>query len=317
MKAFRGIAAAVISLNLLLACSDQGTRSMPARQALTIESDIVYAEGQTTVGSKPLLMDVYQVDEPCERLKPLVVIIHGGAFVRGSKTRSGWDERARDAARRGYVAAAINYRLIPDQPVISDEFVAVRDDLFEAKADLPSNTHSLEIYAGGIAAAIEDTVTALRFLGDSSPQDRCIDMSRIGLWGGSAGAIAAMHVAYGLDDYDIGFPKPDVVIDYWGMMFIDGMMRPSDAPLFILHGSADDRVAVKGAFDLKRQADAVDVDASLYIVDGAAHGYADISLNSEHQAVNGVTLLALTLNFLDAHLKDNAAGPVYETVTIK
>ncbi len=317
MTMFRNFAVPVLSGGLLLSCSGAGSVSPTDERALLAEKNVVYAQGLTERGSIPLQMDIYRPDEACETLKPLVLIIHGGAFVRGSKESNGWDERARDAARRGYVAAAINYRLIPDAPVISQEFMPVWADLFEAKADLPSNTHALETYARGVTAAIEDTVSALRFLESDSPHDRCIDVSRIGVWGGSAGAIAAVHVAYGLEPYAISFPELDVVIGYWGMAFIDNLIQPGQAPIFMLHGRADDRVAVQGSLDLKAAADAAGVGAALYLVEGAKHGYSGISIQSDEQSVRGHTLLDLTLEFLDAHLKEDAPSPVYETVSIK
>lgn len=304
------------SVALLVTAACNAGEPVMADEGLSVEQNVVYAQGKTRRGSKPLLMDIYQLQEPCETLKPLVVIIHGGAWVRGSKTQSQWDIRAKDAARRGYVAAAINYRLIPDRPVISDEFLPVRAGLIEAKADLPSRRNSRKNYANGITASIEDTVTALRFLTSDAPEQRCIDTSRIGLWGGSAGGVAAMHVAYGLDEYGISIPQPDVVIDYWGMMFQDGMMDAQDAPLFILHGSEDQRVATQGAYDLKAEADAKGVGAAMYIVEGAGHGYSGIRIYDWSQAVNGLRLLELTLNFLDAHLKDDAPAPVYESVIV-
>jgi acetyl esterase/lipase len=244
------------------------------------------------------------------------LLIHGGGFRQGSKTSAGWDDRARDAVSRGYVAAAINYRLIPDDPVISGEFTPVLNELIAANVNQAWDNNTVEVFAGGITAAIEDTVTALRYLESSSPQDRCIDMSRIGIWGGSAGAITAMHVAYGMDTHSITFPKPDVVIDYWGMTFLDGIIGPTEAPLFILHGGADNLIDPQEARDLKAEADAIGLGASLYMVAGAGHGYSGISIESQSQAVNGVTLLELTLNFLDAHLISGAAAPVYEEVTV-
>lgn len=306
-----------VMLSLLVSAACNAVEPSTAQQPLSVESDVVYAEGKTRRGTKSLLLDVYQLDGPCETLRPLVIVIHGGAFVRGSKTQSQWDHRARDAARRGYVAAAINYRLIPDRPVISDEFMPVRAGLIEANTDLPSNRNSLKTYANGITASIQDTVTALRFLVSNAPEERCIDASRIALWGGSAGAISAMHVAYGLDDYGISYPKPDVVIDYWGMMFQDGMMSEDDAPLFILHGGQDQRVATRGAYDLKAEADLIGLNAAMYIVEQAGHGYSGIRVYDWSQSVGDLRLLELTLNFLDAHLKDDAPAPVYETVIIK
>lgn len=282
----------------------------------TNETDVVYGSGLTNGGSKTLVMDIYQTGQQCDALRPLVLIIHGGGFRRGSKTSTGWDDRARDAVARGYVAAAINYRLIPDDPVISAEFNPVLSDLITANVDQDWDNNSVAVFAGGITAAIEDTVTALRYLDNNSPEDRCIDMSKIALWGGSAGAITAMHVAYGLDAHSINFPQPDVVIDYWGMVFLDGMIDSSEAPLFILHGGADDLIDPQEARDLKAEADAMSVGASLYMVAGAGHGYSGISLQSQSQTVSGRTLLALTMDFLDAHLKSGAPAPVYESVTI-
>ena len=261
-------------------------------------------------------MDVYQSGDACTELRPLVVLIHGGGFRQGSKNSTGWDQRGRDAAARGYVSAVINYRLIPDDPVISAEFNPVLSELVAANVDQDWDNNSVEVFAGGITAAIEDTVTALRYLESNSPENRCIDMSRIGIWGGSAGAITAMHVAYGLDSHSISFPTPDVVIDYWGMVFIDGMIGASEAPLFLLHGGADNLIDPQEARDLKDEADAISVGAALYMVAGAGHGYSGISIESASQAVNGVTLLDLTLNFLDSHLKTGAPAPVYEDVTI-
>lgn len=317
MKTLRFHAAAILFASLLFACSDIGNPSPMEQNSLLVETDVIYAQGLTEYGTKPLRMDIYQAEEACVTLKPLVLIIHGGAFVRGSKARNGWDARARDAARRGYVAAAVDYRLIPDEPVISDEFAPVWADLVAARADLPSNTHAQEVYARGVTAAIEDTVSALRFLAHDSPSERCIDMSRIGIWGGSAGAIAAVHVAFGLDTYGVRFPEPDAVISYWGMAFVARMIEAGDAPILMLHGRDDDRVAVQGSLNLKAEADAASVGAALYIVEGAGHGYSGISLESDAQAVRGDTLLELTLDFLDAHLKRDAPAPIYETVSIQ
>ncbi len=317
MSIYRTRAALVLACSLIVACSGSKSVTPADEDALLVEKDVVYAQGMTERGSIPLHMDLYRTGDTCEALKPLVLIIHGGAFVRGSKQSNGWNARAEDAARRGYIAAAINYRLIPDEPVISEEFESVWADLYEAKADLPSNTRPLDVYARGVTAAIEDTVAALRFLQADSPEHRCIDMSRIGIWGGSAGAIIAAHVAYGLDPYEISYPDVDVVISYWGMSFIRGQIQSEDAPIFLLHGRADDRVSVQGGLDLKAEADAVGVGAALYIVERARHGYSGIALQSQDQSVRGQTLLDLTLNFLDGHLKTQAPAPVYEAVSIE
>lgn len=285
----------------------------PAVGSPESEADVVYGSGLTNGGAKTLLMDIYQTGETCDTLRPLVLIIHGGAFARGSKTSSGWDDRARDAVGRGYVAASINYRLIGDNPVVSTEFDSLRRDLIATNVNPDWDGNSVQVFANAVAAAVEDGVTALRYLRDNSPEDRCIDMSKVAIWGGSAGSITAMHIGYGLDEYSIDFPTPSVIINYWGMVFQDGLMKANDAPLFILHGGDDDIVDIQEAIDLKSEADAVGVGAALYTVAGAGHGYSGINISTP--LVNGKSLRTLTLDFLDAHLGDGTA--VYETVTIK
>jgi acetyl esterase/lipase len=276
------------------------------------ETGVVYGSGLTNGGSKTLRMDIYQTGQDCTALRPLVMIIHGGGFTRGSKTQSPWPDRARDAVARDYVAVSIDYRLIGDNPVVTAEFDPLRTDLINAN-QLPAWTNSnITVFATGVAAAVEDTVTALRYLQNNNPSDRCIDMTKIALWGGSAGAMTAMHTAYGLDEYSITFPQPGVVIDYWGSVFIDGMMSGNDAPFFIVHGEQDSVVDHQEALDLASEADSVGLKYAFYTVAGADHGYSTIDIKAP--VVNGATLLGLTMNFIDAHLKGGT--PVYETRTV-
>ena len=44
-------------------------------------------------------------------MRAAVVVVHGGAFVGGSKTAPTCVLLAQDLARRGYVGVSINYRL--------------------------------------------------------------------------------------------------------------------------------------------------------------------------------------------------------------
>jgi acetyl esterase/lipase len=56
-------------------------------------------------------LDVFGPDDD-GRARPAVMLIHGGAWVTGSKRQM--RSAAERLARSGYVAAAINYRLLPD-----------------------------------------------------------------------------------------------------------------------------------------------------------------------------------------------------------
>ena len=57
-------------------------------------------------------MDMYYPNEPAgDQRRPLLVLIHGGAFYNGDKQAVGYPEMGRYFAERGYVVASINYRL--------------------------------------------------------------------------------------------------------------------------------------------------------------------------------------------------------------
>lgn len=56
-------------------------------------------------------MDVYYPNEPAIIPRPLLVLIHGGAFYNGDKQALGYPEMGHYFAERGYVVASINYRL--------------------------------------------------------------------------------------------------------------------------------------------------------------------------------------------------------------
>jgi acetyl esterase/lipase len=57
------------------------------------------------------VMDVYLADDT-GKARPAVMLIHGGAWSMGDK--NAFRSFARRLARSGYVAASINYRLVPD-----------------------------------------------------------------------------------------------------------------------------------------------------------------------------------------------------------
>ncbi|WP_321489318.1 alpha/beta hydrolase [uncultured Hyphomonas sp.] len=272
------------------------------------ESDVVYGTGLTSGGTKALRLDVYQTGDACTDLRPFVMLVHGGGFEEGSKSTSPWRSIADDVTDLGYTAISIDYRMIDDTPRPSAEFQPVRDDIYNA------GLGALIMYdeaqqANVIASAIEDTVAALRWV-DANQDDLCVDMSRFAVWGDSAGALLALHAAYGMDEYGIPVPKPDVVIDYWGRFVTGGnLMSAGDPPLFILHGTQDDIVDYSFALDIRSQANTAGNPFAFYTVTGGGHAFDEIPIDT--LSINGVTLRQLTLDFVSDHLE--GGSPAYET----
>lgn len=125
--------------------SSQLDPGIPA--GVTAHLDVPYA----SYGPRKVLMDVFHPTACDEGPRPAVVVVHGGGWCKGDKTK--FRALAVDLARRGYVTAAIEYRLA-------------------AEAAFP--------------AAIHDCMAAVRFL-RSQADAYCIDPSRIAAVGGSAG----------------------------------------------------------------------------------------------------------------------------------
>ena len=170
-----------------------------AHGAVRVTEGIVYGEGrvnQPERGRVRLLLDLYRPATRSSRPRPAVVLIHGGGFSGGSRSQPDLVRIARGLARSGVVVASMDYRLTPQDPVASRRVARVA----AAAPDRP--------VFDGMVAAVDDTLTALDWLRDRDRAARLgVDRARIGLVGGSAGAITAGHVAYALDDIGVAAPR--------------------------------------------------------------------------------------------------------------
>lgn len=120
-----------------------------------------------------LKLDVYYPKTDLFKNRPLVMLIHGGAFYIGSKESACERELATSLAKRGYVVASIDYRL---------GFKLLPSDI------------ELSAYR-----AIQDAHAALRFLSHNA-KGLGIDPHQVYVGGTSAGAMASLNVAFMDDD---------------------------------------------------------------------------------------------------------------------
>ena len=119
---------------------------------------------------QPLRMDIYQPTGDDQQNRPLILLLHGGAFILGDKATASIRELASDFAKKGYVVASVNYRI----------------------GFNPASKSSLERAA---YRAVQDARAALRFLSANAQKYR-IDPHWVFLGGSSAGAITALNVAF-------------------------------------------------------------------------------------------------------------------------
>lgn len=130
--------------------------------------DVEYAN---FIGFRPLLLDLYRQGSPTAgRRQPLVIYVHGGGWRRGDSRTLGafadFPAVLGSLAARGYVVAAVNYRL-------------------SGEARFP--------------AAVRDLNAAIEFL-RAHAAEYGIDPARIVLWGASAGAQLATLAATSCGD---------------------------------------------------------------------------------------------------------------------
>lgn len=116
-----------------------------------------------------LTLDLYQPEGDKNQLRPMVLLIHGGGFYIGNKASSTERIMATKLAKMGYVVASMNYRL-------------------------GFRLNGKEIERSGYKA-LQDAHAALRFLSGKSHKLR-IDPNQVYLAGTSAGAIAALNIAF-------------------------------------------------------------------------------------------------------------------------
>ena len=101
-------------------------------------------------------MDIYYPKEPATELRrPLLVLIHGGAFYNGDKQDIGYPEMGHYFAERGYVVASINYRLgfFPLAPSVDRAGYRALQDAHAAVCYLIANADEFGIDTTNIFAA--------------------------------------------------------------------------------------------------------------------------------------------------------------------
>jgi acetyl esterase/lipase len=213
-------------------------------------------------------MDVYLPDGDGPR--PGVMLIHGGAWIGGN--RSEYTEAAKRLARSGYVAATIEYRLVP-------------------KGDWPKD--------------VQDCVCALAWLRKHAAEYK-LDPKRVAVWGYSAGGhlaslvgVAAEYkdhvpdcatgptgppaaVVSGAGGYDFHGAKgwlfdeylggsEDEAPDRWAAASPIHHVGPGKPPFLIVAGTADVLSSNERAHAMKDALSAAGNDATILDVAGGGH----------------------------------------------
>lgn len=261
-------------------------------------------------------LDIYYPNEKSDEPYPVVVAIHGGGFMMGSKTGEDVTPML-EAVNAGYAVVSVNYRL-------------------SSEAVFP--------------AAISDVKAAIRFI-KANAEKYNLDANKIAVWGDSSGGNLATLVGTSSDDAYLNGDNTEnmeysssvnAVVDWFGPMnfllmdeqFVEEGISPamgqtssdtspeskyiggnitenveqtekanpenyitSDDPYFFIeHGNADRNVPLQQSIDLAEKLTNVlgEEKVNFEILDGAGHGTSEFNTDENIQKV---------INFLDCVLK--------------
>ena len=288
------------------------TVKLNATYEVTITEDIIYAKGlshdswnSSNTNEVPLFMDSY-VPVNNSQNRPLLMLIHGGGFIGGTKQQEPLVAMANYYAARGFVVFSIDYRLKDDKGTVPQEWIDASSDI-------------VTTYPGQLLAAYpahRDAKAALRWI-VANAHNYNINTDYITIGGGSAGATASIGIGVSdLVDYKDELSINDdntlsstnlsetyevkTILDFWGsaktievLELIYGYERfdSNDPALFIAHGTEDPTVPFSSAEDLKTICETNEIDFVYYPLEGSGHG-------AWSATVDGKSLSDLSFDFI-------------------
>ncbi|MDF2445387.1 MAG: lipase [Moraxellaceae bacterium] len=246
----------------------------------------------------PLSGDLFLPRLKTGQTSPVVLLLHGGAWRRGD--RSKMERIGRLLAEKGFAAFAIDYRLAPQ---------------FRHPAQL------------------EDMQQALRWLQQHADEYR-LDMHRVGAWGYSAGGHLAALLAVQPPSRELPalrvviaggapadlrvYPDASSVRGFLGGRLADmpdtyaaaspmAQVRAGLPAFFLYHGTADDLVVSSQSENFAKALAAAGVPVELRLIDGANHRGA---------ATEARKLIPEALGFLARHISvpDDRSSEVKKNV---
>jgi acetyl esterase/lipase len=280
--------------------------SVAAWQAGTEALPFEIREGLTYGPNERNDLDLFLPKDDGKSLRPAAIVIHGGAWRGGDKK----DMRilAEPLAQRGYVVAAINYRLAPKW-----SYPAQLDDCQRAVRWLRKNAKEFRVdpkrfgAAGASAGGHLALLLGTREVRDDSDADLKGISSKVQCVLSICGPtdLTDKRYAQAARDSDLGkiliefIGKPyDEAPNLWKEASPIYHVSPDDAPTFIIHGDQDSIVPFEQSVRFAEALRKVGVEVQLVAIKGMDHGPTTPEQRDELMKAVGQAL-----EFFDKHLK--------------
>jgi len=253
---------------------------------VTVTSGVQYGASVDVFGNeKNLSMDIYEPAGDTQTKRPVIILAHGGSFIFGD--RSLMAAACTDFAKKGYVAASIDYRLwsiglgLPDSLDVQDIVIKASLDMkaairfFRKDADTDNNYRADEnmILSGGLSAGAIVGLTAGMLDPTDDIPDFALDILEDNIvdndFEGTSGNSGYSSEVQGIINWSGGLYKLD-----W--------LDSEDPPIASMHGNADGTVpyehgiangiaSINGSGLLHPRALEVGVPSYLLTVEGGGH----------------------------------------------
>lgn len=180
---------------LLVASSAYSQRWVDTLYQIRTERDLEYGKAVDFAGNtRSLTLDVcYPLgDSPPQCGRPLMVAVHGGSFMAGSKADATPHQWMIDFAKRGYTTISVNYRLGMFQT--HEQVHCNVTDIFNTPWDCANMADSAEWYRASYRG-MQDVKGAIRYI-LLEKQKYNIDPRNVFLMGESAGGFIVLQTAF-------------------------------------------------------------------------------------------------------------------------
>lgn len=157
-----------------------------------IESNILYQQSIDYAGNtQQLNLDLYKPTNNSHCNRPILIVVHGGAWIAGSKEDINCQLIAKEMAKRGYVVASINYRLGTHKTSNYSMYALCSNSISQPCGYI---SDSAEVYRANFRG-IQDAKDAIRFMKSRTLLDST-DANSVFICGESAGGFIALGAAY-------------------------------------------------------------------------------------------------------------------------